>query len=95
VVYRQAVVGDTQSVPTQLRRDAVLDVGTLIEEDIINVGTVTTTNRATITTHRFRGRGTGAPSFTAAVGSTYLRTDGGASTTMYVNEAGTSTWRAV
>ena len=39
--------------------------------------------------------GFGAPAFTAAKGSTYLRKDGGASTTLYVNETGNSTWRAV
>lgn len=37
----------------------------------------------------------GAPTVAAAVGSTWRRTDGGASTTLYVNETGTTTWRAV
>lgn len=40
-------------------------------------------------------QGFGAPSFTAPKGSTYQRVDGGAGTTLYVNETGTSTWRAV
>lgn len=35
--------------------------------------------------------GTGAPAFTAPIGSTYKRTDGGTGTTLYVNEDGTST----
>lgn len=39
--------------------------------------------------------GAGAPAFTAEKGSMYLRTDGGAGTTLYINETGTSTWRAV
>jgi hypothetical protein len=34
--------------------------------------------------------GSGAPSFAAPVGSTYQRTDGGASTSFYVNESGAS-----
>jgi hypothetical protein len=38
--------------------------------------------------------GFGAPGFTAPKGSTYQRLDGGAGTTFYVNEAGTSTWAA-
>lgn len=35
--------------------------------------------------------GTGAPAVAAPVGSLYLRTDGGASTTLYVKESGTGT----
>lgn len=38
--------------------------------------------------------GTGAPAFTAPKGSLYLRQDGGAGSTLYVNETGTSTWAA-
>lgn len=38
--------------------------------------------------------GPGAPTATAAKGSLYLRTDGGAGTTLYVNEAGTNVWVA-
>lgn len=35
--------------------------------------------------------GTGAPAFAAGVGSLYLRTDGGAGSTLYVKETGTGT----
>ncbi len=38
--------------------------------------------------------GTGAPSFAATLGSLYLRTDGAASTTLYVNTSGSTTWTA-
>lgn len=38
--------------------------------------------------------GNGAPTFAAAIGSTYRRRDGGASTSLYVNETGTTTWAA-
>jgi hypothetical protein len=91
-VYRGAVAGDTGG--NQTSRDSVNTVGTLIEEDITTVGSVTTLRRVSVTTRRFRGRGAGAPSFAAAVGSQYLRTDGGAGTTLYVNETGTTTWAA-
>jgi FlaG/FlaF family flagellin (archaellin) len=36
--------------------------------------------------------GTGAPSFSAARGSLYLRNDGGATTTLYVNTDGATAW---
>jgi hypothetical protein len=36
--------------------------------------------------------GAGAPGFVAPKGTMYLRTDGGAGTTLYINEAGTNTW---
>lgn len=36
--------------------------------------------------------GAGAPSFSAAKGSTYRRSDGGAATCFYVNESGSTTW---
>lgn len=39
--------------------------------------------------------GSGAPSFAAEKGSLFLRNDGGAGSTLYVNETGTSTWRAI
>lgn len=39
--------------------------------------------------------GTGAPTAVAPKGSLYLRTDGAAGTTLYVNASGTSTWLAV
>jgi pectate lyase-like protein len=38
--------------------------------------------------------GFGAPAFSAAKGTTYLRKDGGAGTTLYVNESGSTTWAA-
>lgn len=38
--------------------------------------------------------GTGVPGFTAPKGSLFLRYDGGAGSTFYVNETGTSTWAA-
>lgn len=40
----------------------------------------------------FSGAGAGAPTFRAAKGSTYYRTDGGAGSTLYVNETGSTTW---
>lgn len=95
VIYRRAIVGDDQAVPTQVRRDAVSNVALLIEEDVIDIGTVATRNIAMVTTHHYRGRGAGAPAFVAAVGSEYTRTDGSVSTTKYLNETGTSTWRAI
>jgi hypothetical protein len=39
--------------------------------------------------------GSGAPTFVAVQGSLYLRTDGGASTSLYVNTSGSTTWSAV
>lgn len=40
--------------------------------------------------------GSGAPGFTAAQGSVFIRTDSGSvSTRMYVNTTGVSTWTAV
>lgn len=39
--------------------------------------------------------GTGAPTAAAPKGSLYLRTDGAAATTLYVNASGTTTWLAV
>lgn len=42
----------------------------------------------------FSGAGAGAPTFRAAKGSTYYRTDGGAGSTLYVNETGSTTWAA-
>ena len=38
----------------------------------------------------YTGSGTPESSITAVVGSLYLRTDGGAGTTLYVKESGTS-----
>lgn len=38
--------------------------------------------------------GTGAPTFSAPLGSLYLRKDGGALTTLYVNTSGSTTWTA-
>lgn len=52
-------------------------------------GSSVTVGTATITS------GAGAPTAAAPKGSLYLRTDGGASTTLYINDSGTSTWLAV
>lgn len=49
----------------------------------VSVGTATITS------------GTGAPTASAPKGSLYLRTDGAAATTLYVNASGTTTWLAV
>lgn len=49
----------------------------------VKVGTATITS------------GAGAPTAAAPKGSLYLRTDGAAATTLYVNASGTSTWLAV
>ena len=66
--------------------------GNTIKADGFN-GTVTgssvSVGTATITS------GAGAPTAVAPKGSLYLRTDGAASTTLYVNASGTSTWLAV
>ena len=45
----------------------------------------------------FQGTGTPEGTVAAPVGAVYLRTDGGASTTMYLKESGTAKtgWRAV
>jgi len=43
----------------------------------------------------FVGHGSGAPSFLAGPGSLYRRTDGGAGTSLYINESGGTNWRAV
>jgi hypothetical protein len=94
VIYRDNTLGDTQGVTTQAGLDSVTSVTTLRELDNITIGTVTTRTRTSVTSRVFRGRGSGAPSFAAAVGSIYYRSDGGAVTTLYVNEAGTSTWVA-
>lgn len=86
MIYRNAIVGDSTS--KQLSRDAIHSIGTLIEENIIDIGAVPALSRGTITSHIFHGRGAGAPTFAAANGSTYIRTDGGAASTFYVREAG-------
>ena len=39
--------------------------------------------------------GAGAPSMTGTKGSVYLRTDGTADTTLYVNASGSTTWTAL
>lgn len=39
--------------------------------------------------------GNGAPTGTGPLGSLYMRRNGGASTTLYINETGTTTWRAI
>lgn len=49
----------------------------------VNVGTATITS------------GAGAPTASATKGSIYLRTDGTADTTLYVNASGSTTWVAL
>src|SRR5699024_10727759 len=88
VVYRSAIVGDRQSTPTQTNRDAAMNVAILTEEDIVDVGNVPGMYRSSVPVWRYRGKGSGAPTHAAATGSTYLRTDGGAGSTLYVREAG-------
>jgi hypothetical protein len=95
VERKQCRMGDYQAVPTQTRLDGLRNITTLVDENNENLGSVTTRNITSVTTHRFRGSGAGAPTFAAAVGSEYARTDGGASTTKYINETGTTTWRAL
>lgn len=54
VIYRAAVVGDTLSPANQTRRDVVIDVGTLVEYDVLDIGSVSATTRTNITTTRSR-----------------------------------------
>src|SRR5690606_30043758 len=89
VVYRNNTVGGED----QVRADTITNVTTLHEIDNIILGSMVALGRSSITTRLFRGTGSGAPSFTAAIGCEYRRLDGGASTTMYINETGTNTWR--
>lgn len=49
---------------------------------------------ASATAPLVKHQGSGAPGFLAGKGSTWFRNDGGAGTTFYVNEAGTTTWVA-
>lgn len=67
------------------------DIGTNttnIGTNSTNIGT-NTTNIATINSWLVRGAGTPEGVVTAVVGVLYQRTDGGASTTLYVKESGT------
>lgn len=95
IVRRHCTLGTLDAVTVQTRADTISNVTDLQEIDDTILGTVTLMNRTTVTSRLFRGRGSGAPVFVAAIGSEYTRTDGGASTTKYLNETGTSTWRAI
>jgi hypothetical protein len=90
---RGNILGDTNGTPTQVRVDTIANVANLTEYDTDIIGSLLSRTLSP-TAYTFRGRGTGAPAFAATKGSMYLRTDGGANTTLYINEAGTTTWVA-
>lgn len=54
VIYRNAVVGDTLSPANQVRRDAIENVTLLVEYDVLDIGSVSTTTRTSVTTTRSR-----------------------------------------
>jgi hypothetical protein len=93
ILRRHTTYGDTQAVTTATRADTISNVTALQEIDDTLLGTIVVLNRATgVTSRYFQGKGAGAPTFAAAIGSRYMRTDGGAATTLYINEAGSTTW---
>ena len=51
--------------------------------------TIADANQPTIMT------GTGAPTFSAAQGSLYIRIDGGVNSRLYVNSNGSTTWQPI
>lgn len=60
--------------------------GISLAYDAMTNATISNGVRPSITT------GTGAPTFTAAQGSMYIRIDGGVSTRVYINTTGSTTW---
>jgi len=98
-------IWDDQLTPTTT--NAVKFTGTPQYDKLVlrgnSIGTGVTNATSGLTTGRWlikdgdsqEWEGFGAPAFTATKGSRYYRKDGGANTTLYINETGNSTWRAV
>jgi len=60
--------------------------GVSVAWDAMTNAVITSTSRPSISS------GTGAPTFTAAQGSMYIRIDGGVNTRVYINTTGATTW---
>lgn len=88
-------IGDTQAVATMARYQVISNVAEYIDHDNELIGSLTAPAMSSVTTRHFRGRGAGAPTFAAAKGSVYYRTDGTTGSTFYVNESGSTTWTAI
>lgn len=65
--------------------------GNTIEADVVKFTYDAMTNVAS-TTKPSISSGTGAPTFSAAQGSMYVRIDGGVNTRVYINTTGSTTW---
>lgn len=65
--------------------------GNTVKADVVclNYNTMTNTNFSSAPSI---SAGTGAPTFSAAQGSMYIRTDGGINTRVYINTTGSTTW---